>query len=730
MTTTSHSSTTFCTNRNRTIISPSTVDRNSNNYNIQNKINHFLSGNKSTVNPSPLSVTSRSSFHHFVQEQQVRNNSLDKDVGIVVAGGNAVAGTNMNTMSSRLLSTSAASTIANIDYGFKRTNKHLRSILSHPISLILTSVLNDEKKALSPEFANDTIKNELLRFKGCPYLATILESAVELWKGRSETKLTKKIYSAMGKLIAEGKIEGFRTIEKKNKKSNAKEKSTEDLLFTAETAIPGRGKPDFIISKETNSNGKTQKSIVMMIEFGVGHEFWWKKQDQILLYVEALLQNRNKTSSNKPYTFDEPILLTVITINKHNNAPPATMEVRFGMFLCTRKNSQTDYRISLLWRTESTTRLDASAHFAKVLYAAQMCAYLREQDLTSKSYEYLGPNCCRFDNVVSTFGFAFFRFASNYKLKRKHKTNVYVSSIFEINHALYYPTKVYRSYDNRLRCTERRPNVYVHCPIVKEHYKDILYLADKPDPSDIHPLGNPMPPSYIDKYLESLGKADHEWLWEFKGQLKVIATPYHEGKHYAIRPDQLIPIVDCLEEMHKNGYVHGDIRAYNMVLSYDDDGNNPKGWLIDFDFGGHVKSESPKYPIGYVKNLDDGFRMGEPGEPITFDQDWFALGQIIFGTCYTVSHPGSESVDDIRRRYEIQNDIPREFNTMNGNYSKLQGGVAAFLRDYLREASDAGFELILVKGFNASLNDCNLLQHDRNSPRQDSKGATGSPQKQ
>ena len=364
MTTTSYSSTTFYSNSNRTTISPSTVDKNSNNYNSQNKINHFLSANKSTVNPSPLSVTSRSSFHHFVQEQQVRNDSLDKDVGIVVGGGTAVAGTNMNTMSSRLLSTSAASTIANIDYGFKRTNKHLRSILSHPISLILTSVLNDEKKALSPEFANDTIKNELLRFKGCPYLATILESAVELWKGRSETKLTKKIYSAMGKLIAEGKIEGFRTIENKNKKSNAKEKSTEDLLFTAETAIPGRGKPDFIISKETNSNGKTQKSIVMMIEFGIGHEFWWKKQDQILLYVEALLQNRNKTSSNKPYTFDEPILLTIITVNQPTDNDE-TKDVRFGIFLRRRKKYDEDeYRISLLWRTETTLN-DASTQLPR-----------------------------------------------------------------------------------------------------------------------------------------------------------------------------------------------------------------------------------------------------------------------------------------------------------------------------------------------------------------------------
>ena len=36
-----------------------------------------------------------------------------------------------------------------------------------------------------------------------------------------------------------------------------------------------------------------------MIEFGIGHEFWWKKQNQILLYVDLLLQK----TSNKIDTF-------------------------------------------------------------------------------------------------------------------------------------------------------------------------------------------------------------------------------------------------------------------------------------------------------------------------------------------------------------------------------------------------------------------------------------------
>ena len=180
-----------------------------------------------------------------------------------------------------------------------------------------------------------------------------------------------------------------------------------------------------------------------------------------------------------------------------------------------------------------------------------------------------------------------------------------------------------------------------------------------------------MPPSFVDKYIDYPYKADQEWLWKFQGQLKIIATPYHKGKHYVTHPNQLLPIVDYLEEMHKNGYAHGDIRAYNVVLNYDD-GNNPKGWLIDFDFGGRVvHGESPKYPSGYRKNLDDGFRKGEPGQPITFDQDWYALGQIIFSKCYTLSHPDVGSSGDIRRRYGIQMVLREEFITLNADYSSL-----------------------------------------------------------
>ena len=263
--------------------------------------------------------------------------------------------------------------------------------------------------------------------------------------------------------------------------------------------------------------------------------------------------------------------------------------------------------------------------------------------------------------------------------------------------------KVYRCYDNRLRCTERRPDVYEHCPSIQEHCNVALHITDALAPNDSHPFGQLVPKSYTDA-------AKWDWLWNFKGQLKVIATPYHEGKHYATHPNQFLPIVDRLEEMHKSGYVHGDIRAYNMVLNYDDP-NHPNGWFIDFDFGGRI-IDLPKYPSGYVQDLSDGFRLGEPGKSITFEHDWYALGQVIFVKCFTLSHPDPASVSD-KVRLGLQIDLPREFLKFKDDYSLLQGGAVTFLRDYLRNATEHGFEFEFVDSFNKSLQDCNLIQQTK-----------------
>ena len=169
-----------------------------------------------------------------------------------------------------------------------------------------------------------------------------------------------------------------------------------------------------------------------------------------------------------------------------------------------------------------------------------------------------------------------------------------------------------------------------------------------------------------------------DWLWTGRGKLLVIGTRYRHGRHYAEKPTDFLPIIEHLEHLHGNEYVHGDIRAFNMVLggstrakadSVDtavetakdfgsggivamrrflkgtfnrvfraestsgNDGsvgfNADKGSLIDFDFGGE-QGEMTKYPQGYKQDLPDGLRIGQEGKVIQYKDDWHALGQVIF----------------------------------------------------------------------------------------------------
>ena len=306
-----------------------------------------------------------------------------------------------------------------------------------------------------------------------------------------------------------------------------------------------------------------------------------------------------------------------------------------------------------------------------------------------------------------------------------------------------------------MRSTERRPDLYKICPDVFGEYKDVLAIEDRRMRGD--------------KVLQfgEIQELTSSWLWDYRGQLLVIATPFHDGVHYATLPGHFIPIIEHLEQMHQNGFVHGDIRAFNMVLEYKNE--DPKqeteesthlGWLIDFDFGGYVGTElkgesnlqqscgylKPKYPSGYVHNLDDGFRLGRAGDAITKSHDWYAVGHIIF-VLHELVHPEYDVIniclsklpfnDEQRRIEENETRLSRlqkMFSAVNGDYSKLlnQSGElqqpADFLREYLLEAKKYEFQLVPTKQFETVLQDCNMYKSEK--PRNDSKGATGSPQKE
>ena len=121
-----------------------------------------------------------------------------------------------------------------------------------------------------------------------------------------------------------------------------------------------------------------------------------------------------------------------------------------------------------------------------------------------------------------------------------------------------------RSYDTRLRATQRRPQLYL---AQDEAQKSAIFPREKiaqtvltapNDATNALKFGGPLPEDF------ELHRRD--WLWTGRGKLLVIETHYRHGRHYAEKPTDFLPIIEHLEHLHGNEYVHGDIRAFNMVF--------------------------------------------------------------------------------------------------------------------------------------------------------------------
>ena len=233
-------------------------------------------------------------------------------------------------------------------------------------------------------------------------------------------------------------------------------------------------------------------------------------------------------------------------------------------------------------------------------------------------------------------------------------------------------------------------------------------------------------------------------LWGFCGELLIISTQYHEGVHYAARPKHFIPIINHLQQLHRQNFVHGDIRSYNLVLKYDavssesdhetidtrsDTNNNVcAGWLIDFDFGG--KLGTVRYPKGYKNSMDDGKRPGNEGDEITIMDDWKSLiGLILLTYTFVVREKNKPTILQRVLASEKREELDSYCGTMadsNHPWSSDFHTPAKLLREYITITSDV-YNVKPNFIFDADLRKCGLkLETDK---RKASKAATGSPPK-
>ena len=311
--------------------------------------------------------------------------------------------------------------------GFQNTNTYLRSVLSHPMCFPLLIYLNDIK-----------VRSEHLP----EYIWTALDDYFRT-TDENTNFFRENLFAATAMDWDNGETDLLLfNINYYNAKASAGTTAVIEEQIVGEHGKKGRF--DMIFKQNDTS------SVVALLEFGLDNGEWWSKQDQILQYAKML-----RTKKNENYTIDQPILLSVITINpndtigknkgyaKKNDEQKnvdlkiildaiyadrdedaigkTPLDAMFGVFLCIPKGDN-DFRITLLWRCATTNIRDASTQFGKILDAVQLCSYLSNRiDGAAIDYEYLGTNCCKIGESV------------RYSVGTSHRVELYESRLESID---------------------------------------------------------------------------------------------------------------------------------------------------------------------------------------------------------------------------------------------------------------------------------------------------------
>jgi len=258
---------------------------------------------------------------------------------------------------------------------------------------------------------------------------------------------------------------------------------------------------------------------------------------------------------------------------------------------------------------------------------------------------------------------------------------------------------VLRSYDTRLRPTSRSPHVYLHAK-VKETYDEVL--EEEPIQSDLPTLGRPLlylangtAASNVRNFgdtsdIQQIAEMQQDWLWDNYGKLQLIETAFRKSRqqnvHEAQRPGDFIPIINHLLHLHEQGFVHGDIRAFNMVF----DGNDGK--LIDFDLSGVVGKA--RYPLGYKSTLPDGIRCGHALNLIEKHHDWYALGKVIF-VYHEFQEPDKLVEEDNNFfTYKRRTEMSERFNKLKAGEGSSKDSISSLvakLKDLLEHLDFSGW---------------------------------------
>jgi hypothetical protein len=120
---------------------------------------------------------------------------------------------------------------------------------------------------------------------------------------------------------------------------------------------------------------------------------------------------------------------------------------------------------------------------------------------------------------------------------------------------------VLRSYDNRAWPCIRSPRVYKNWEKLKTTMIPIILVQDD-DESNTLDFGVALDGDEADEKTMLFSK----WNGSKGGKVEIIAVPYQEGSHECTSIIHVLSLLLYLKEMHDAGYVHGDVRGFNIVF--------------------------------------------------------------------------------------------------------------------------------------------------------------------
>jgi RIO1 family len=473
--------------------------------------------------------------------------------------------------------------------GYRKLVQRERSITMDPLGFVLMKVLHGVR--IPAEFDGFEPNPRIERINRRRTAA--LKHCFSAWTGwvgtspasQKETALTDSMTKTMNNAWSDNGIYA----------------SHQDSLIWIDPAATKEktGYSDIVVHRATNGKrDRMQDPAALLIEVGLERDHPMTKVHQALYCQKILLRMG---------LFVEPMLIAVVRVHAEHGD---FHEAEIILFLAIPGGDEV-FRVALLWCAIPKTLDDFASAFALIMQATEVMEDWKAHGVEI-DYEYLGQHCCRIgDRVRVNPQFVFLAFDI-------------------LTHRFVFSRKVFRCYDNRLRFSERRPDMYLEPDGFIKSVEPWIHITDSTNPLKFGDRGEN--PELTDS---------PNWLRQRKGQVMVLSSPRLPGHHYASSVQQMLHAVKELDRMHTAGYVHGDIRAYNMI--FNDDGVR----LIDFDFSGKIGHNSTRYPQGYVQKLKDGSRVGNAGDPIVAWHDWRALIMVLFDRHDVTPHDENRNYEEI-----------------------------------------------------------------------------------